>query len=100
MEPICHLHNIAMRIISFYGACKPIVPLCECFKFGVQNVLFLHDIYNSTLPSKVIFTFNVDFSHVYNTSANACVAPQEHGTIYFAVHTGTVPPVTNCNTSF
>ena len=35
-----------------------------------QNVLFLHDIYNNTLPSAVTSTFNVDFSHSYSTRAN------------------------------
>ena len=32
--------------------------------------MFLHDIYNSTLPTAVIDAFDVNFSHAYNTRAN------------------------------
>ena len=77
MDRIRRLQNIALRLVTFshYRAhASQLYSFVNVLKFcdviDRQNVLFLHDIYNSILPPAVIETFNVDFLHAYNTRAN------------------------------
>lgn len=36
----------------------------------IQNILFIHDLHSKSLPSVVVSTFDIEFSHSYNTRAN------------------------------
>ena len=77
MDRIRTLQNTALRLITFSNHrahASPLYHFLNVLKFSDSidrlNTLFLHDIYNGILPSAVIDTFNVDFSHYYNTRAN------------------------------
>ena len=72
------LQNIALRLITFSNYrdhASPLYSYLSVIKFRDivqrQNVLFLHDVYNGIIPSDVVNTLNIDFSHFYNTRASS-----------------------------
>ena len=76
LDPIRVLQNTALKQITFSHARthnSPLYKFLNVLKFSdivaIKNMLLVYDIYNGTLPSAVIDTFNIDFSHPYSTLA-------------------------------
>ena len=72
------LQNNAVKLITFsnYRAhASPLYKYLSILKFSDivrrQNVLLLHNIYNSIIPPDILDTFNIDFSHFYNTRSSS-----------------------------
>ena len=77
VDRISKLQNHAIRVMSFadYGA--PVDPLYRdlgLIKFNdlvhLKNSLFVHSIFQKTLPESLLKTFEIDASHAYPTRAS------------------------------
>ena len=75
---ISTLQNCAVRIMcfaDFKASVNPLYVELGLIKFTdlihLHNVSFLHSVYHSNLPSPLLDTFGIDFSHAYNTQASA-----------------------------
>ena len=71
---IAILQKKAIRILSFappFSHSSPLFARLGILKFNdlihLQNVLLLKDIYHNLSPVSLIKTFNIDFTHTYNT---------------------------------
>ena len=74
---ISALQNCAVRIICFADFNAPVNPLYAELGFlkftdliHIHNVSMIHSVYHRNLPSPLLGTFAIDFSHAYNTRAS------------------------------
>ena len=70
LKRIKTLQNGALKLMkSQRDHASPLYSYFNILKFSDivkrQNVLFLHDIYEGIIPSAVVDTFDIDFSHAY-----------------------------------
>ena len=60
-----------MSFSHFQAHSSPLYRYFDILKFSelvkLQNVLFLHDIFKGVIPSAVIDTFDIDFTHAHKT---------------------------------
>ena len=60
-----------MSFSHFQTHSSPLYRYFDILKFSelvkLQNVLFLHDIFKGVIPSAVIDTFDIDFTHAHKT---------------------------------
>ena len=77
LKRIKTLQNSALKLMSFSNFrahSSPIYRYFNTLKFSdivkLQNVLFLHDIYKGAIPSAVVDTFDIDFTHARKTRSS------------------------------
>ena len=73
---ITSLQNHAVRIMCFADYHAPVDPLyydLKPIKFKdlvhLQNTLFVHSVFHQNLPTSLLQTFDIEFTHAYPTRA-------------------------------
>ena len=94
LKRIKTLQKTALRLMSFSNFkahSSPLFSYFDILKFSeivkLQNVLFLHDIFKAVIPSAVIDTFDIDFTHARKT--RSCTLGQINTVIRNTVTYGT-----------